>query len=526
MINNKKSGILKGALILTIAGMVTKCLGFVFRIYLSGKIGAQGMGLYQLIIPLYMLMGTVTASGISIAVSKMVAEEVAKRQDGNARRVLRVSMSMTAVLGCAVGIFVFFFAEFIGEQILREPQATLSILYLAPCVPFMAVCACLHGYYLGLGEMEKPALTQVLEQCARMLIIYFIIGFWTQKGLSYACAAAVLGITAGEVIACIYIYILYRRGLQKKQKRQKPAISLIHCAGGILAIALPITASRTVSAALHMAENILIPGQLQRYGLTHAQAMSTFGMLKGMVIPLLFFPSALLTSLAVSLVPAVSQASATGDRGQMYPTISKSLRFAILTGFLVVCIFLTFSYELGNAIYKSSEVGQMLSAYSFICPFIYVEFIVAGILNGLGEQMTIFKNSLIESAISLIFVIFLIPIFGFWAYLLGISIGAVINVCLNFHRLLCKTCLVFDYKNWILRPALAAALAGACCYAIGRTVIFPHFSLGAGVFLAMSMLSLLYLLFLCLLGSIKKSEFWWIWARFSKSRVHAKREAR
>lgn len=504
-----KKNLVIGALILTAAGVITRILGFVFRIYMSNLIGSEGMGLYQLIIPLYMLAGTLSTSGISVAISKLIAEENAKKQLGNVKKILKASLFLTGTIGGMVGLFLFVNSGYIGTNFLKDPRTILSIRYLAPCIPFMALSSCLRGYFYGIQDVTKPAFAQVLEQFIRIGVVYVIIGYWIPKGLEYACAAAILGITAGEIISCAYVYFAYRAS-NKKLQTNKANISVISSIGSILTIAVPITASRTVSSILKMAENILIPIQLQLFGLSHHSALSTFGMLKGMVMPLLFFPSALLSSLAVTLVPAVSEANAVNGKRRIHHTVSKALKYTLLVGICMICIFMSFSYELGMAIYHDKEVGEMLRMLSFICPFMYIQLIVVGILNGLGEQMVPFINSLFDSLISLFFVFFCIPIFGFKAYLLGMAVSSIVVSILNLHKLLSITSIMFDYSNWLVKPILSAIATGLTIHYVGNAYIFPYISVGKGVTLAITALICIYFCCLFILNCITTEDVHWI----------------
>jgi len=502
-----KRNLVIGALILTVAGVITRLLGFVFRIYMSNLIGSEGMGLYQLIIPLYMLAGTLSTSGVSVAISKLIAEESAKKQLGNVKKILKASLFLTGAIGGIVGLFLFVNSNYIGENFLKDARTILAIRYLAPCIPFMALSSCLRGYFYGIQDVTKPAFAQVLEQFIRIGVVYLIIGSWIPKGLEYACAAAILGITAGEIISCGYVYFAYRA--YNKNNINKASITLISGIGAILTIAIPITASRTVSSILKMAENILIPIQLQLFGLSHNSALSTFGMLKGMVMPLLFFPSALLSSLAVTLVPAVSEANAVNGKRRIHHTVSKALKYTLLVGICMICIFISFSYELGIAIYHDKEVGEMLRMLSFICPFMYIQLIVVGILNGLGEQMVPFINSLFDSLISLFFVFFCIPLFGFKAYLCGMAVSSIVVSVLNLHKLLTLTSIVFDYNNWLVKPILSAIATGLTIHYISSAYIFPYISVGKGVTLAITALICIYFCCLFILNCINAEDVRW-----------------
>lgn len=497
-----KKGIVTGALILTAANIITRILGFVYRIYMSNLIGAEGMGLFQLISPIYMLAWSLSASGLQTTVSKLVAQENAKRQYGNMGRILKQSVVLSASIGCILAVFIFFFADWIGFQILKDERTILSLRVLSLAIPFMAAGSCMRGYFYGLQETTKPAIAQVLEQIARMVVIYFLAGIFIPLGLGYACAAAVIGSLVGEVLSFLYVYFTYRYFKRKVGFMQKPVIGVLAAFHSILAMAIPLTANRAVSTLLQSIENVLIPRQLQTFGMTVSEAMSAYGQLFGMAIPLIFFPSAFITSLSVALVPAVSEAHAVNNNKRIQYTVSKSLHFTALIGVGTLCLFLAFPHELGKVIYNQDGVGDMLYALAWLCPFLYLQHTLTGILNGLGQQTAAFKHNLLGSLINIACIYFYIPKYGLQAFLWGLLASIIVSAGLNLHKTLQCTSIQFDLGNWFLKPGLAAAGTGLTILYLARHYIFPLLGPIWGIIFATTSLVGIYLMFLFLLQCI------------------------
>ena len=323
--------IIKGAIILTIANIITRIIGFFYRIYMAKTIGAEGMGLYQLITPIYLLVWSVSASGLSTTMSKLTAQEKARGYMGNVKRLLHLSILGTIIMSLIFSLILYNFSENIALTIVKDARTALSLRIISLCFPFMSAGSVLRGYYLGLQNTAISAISQVLEQCVRMVVIYLLAGFLIPKGLEYACSAAVWGMAIGEVISFLYVLIYY---LSKHKKYSLPILSYKGALSMILAMAVPLTLNRMAGSLFSTAENILLPQQLQVYGLTQGESISLLGRLTGMAMPLITFPSSLLTALATATMPAISESYALKNHKRIKSTLHQSLTFtAIISAF-------------------------------------------------------------------------------------------------------------------------------------------------------------------------------------------------
>ena len=237
--------LLVGTAILAGANILTKCMGFFYRIFMSNYIGAEGMGLYQLILPLYTLAWSITAGGFTVTVSRLTAREHARGENGSIGRIVKQSASLCLLLSILLSCFLFWGADWIALHVLQESRTALSLRLLAFAIPFMSVGSCLRGFFQGLQQMTVPAFSQILEQLLRIGSIYLLAGIFVPRGLAYACFAAVC--------------------LHKKRRWKfirKPAISSGACFSLILSMAIPLSAIRITGSLLSTLENILIPQRL------------------------------------------------------------------------------------------------------------------------------------------------------------------------------------------------------------------------------------------------------------------------
>ncbi len=502
----KRNSLVTGALILTIASIISRILGFIYRIYMSNAIGSEGMGLYQLIIPIYTLAWSISASGFSTTVSKLVAQENAKREYGNMGRILKQSFVITGLLGLILSVVLFFFTDFIGVTILNDSRTVISLKFLAVCFPFMAAGSCIRGYFYGIQDSRIPAFSQVLEQVARMFVIYFFAQTLIPLGLEYACLAAVIGICAGEILSFIYVIIAYKKFKIKNKLMNPPNIKPMVAISSILTMAMPLTANRVISSLLSTMENTLIPQKLVQYGYTTSQAMSKYGEISGMAMPLLQFPTAFLVALSITLVPAVSEAVAMKNSIRINYTISKALHFTALIGIGVTSIFLAFPYEISMAIYNKKSIGELLFYMSFVSPFLYLHIILSGILNGLGEQVFIFKNNILSSIINILFIYFYIPQFGIFALIIGSMLSFIVTTTLAILRVMECTNINFEFSNWVFKPILAITISTLFVKYIADIYIFNSVQSFISLLLVLFLLAVIYIILLIILKSISKED--------------------
>ena len=479
------------------ASIVTRVLGFIFRIYIAEKLGAQGMGLYQLVTSLYMLAITFITSGISLAVSCMVSENIETKRYGSSRYVLKISIFWALFISILVLIFLLIFAVSISQNVLRDPRTLYSIIFLAPSLPFMAVSCCVKGYFYAMRKSFHPSNATVIEQIIKMLFIFFLINFYIDRGDAYSCAIVSLGMTVGEIVSCIYIGIIYCA--QKKPTYHQNS-GLKKVLSKILKISVPIQTSATFNSALRLAENILIIEGLKifTHG-DHVVATSTYGIIKGMVLPLLLFPTSLLQAVITVLIPELSGASAARKEATIRRACQRALQLTILMGIYITAIFLLFPGEISSLFYSNPNVAPMIKTLCILCPLMYLEMVCVGILNAIGEQIASMKYRIIDGLVRLILIWTLVPKGGVNAFLVIMIMSNIFTAILNLYRLLKVTCLPFCLSQWLIKPFIAILLSSGISIALKAKVemVFPNW-------LAILVLSLIVAaIYLVLLFSLK-----------------------
>ena len=463
------------------------------------------MGLYQLIMPVYALAWSISCAGFNTTVSKLTAQERAKGEYGNMSRMLRQSVAITTMLGIALSAALYFVAELLALYFFNDMRTILPLRILSFAFPFMAAGTCMRGYFIGLQETKIPAINQVLEQIVRMVIVYLLAAQFVPRGLEYAAAVALFAIVVEEIFSCAFVFVAYKRHRKKRPIKNRTTLSSLQIFTLIMCMALPLTGNRVAGSLLSAWENVLIPSRLQMFGLSAAEAISEFGRITGMAMPLIFFPTAVLTALSVTLVPAVSEAVASKDLQGVSVIASKSLLFAAVTGMGASALFIFFPHELGMAIYNQ-PIGLMLKLLGIMCPFIYMQIVISGVLNGLGCQMFIFRNSLLSSAISIGFIYVFVPQFGLTGYIFGWLVSLLVVIALGLFKVRQFMPLEMEFTKWMLKPLLAAVAAGLVARLAATRWLLEMAGLRMGLVLSIAILMVIYLFGVLLTGCITRDE--------------------
>lgn len=455
-----KKTFITGAIILMVAGFITRIIGFIYRIYLSNLIGAEGMGLYQLIVPVYSLIILTLTSGVSIAVSKMIAEEAAKGHNINIKRISKIGLIIVLMTSAVISAAFYLNIDFIVSNVLKDTRTYFSLLIILPCIPIIAAASAYKGYFYGIQEVTPTAVSQIVEQLVKIGILIALASQFLKAGLEYACALATVGMAFGEMsnLLVLAVYYRYKKYSHIKPTSTKGRLRKRIVFKSILTCAIPISFNRFIISIMMAIEVILIPQRLLVGGLNYIQCMEEYGKLVGMAMPLIFFPALVTTSLSTTLVPAISESISLKNFNSVNYRISKSIQITMVLGFIFMALFACYPDKIANMIYPRQNVGRTLFLLSFTCIFMYLQQILTGVMNGLGKQGLLLINSILGSAIRISCVYFLIPKFGIPSYIIGMVVSSFIVCILNFITIVRNTGIVIDLRHWLVLPVGVTAV--------------------------------------------------------------------
>lgn len=457
----KKHTLIAGTLLLTATGFISRILGFFYRIFLSRTIGAEGLGIYQMVFPIYGICFSLCAGSIQTAISRLTASD--KTQ---AKKTLLTGFLISFSLSVALAAVIIRFSDFLAVHILMEPRCAPLLPAMALAIPCTSVHACICGYYYGREKVQVPAAAQLVEQCIRIFTVFLVADICREEGRQVTVFIAVIGLVAGEAGSALFTllsYLLFGHKYSGGSAAKPPSPlsgSFFSAAGPLMVLALPLMANRLVMNLLQSAEAILIPNRLILSGLTQSQAISIYGVLTGMAMPFIMFPSAIVNSLAVVLLPTVARHQSSGNQSGIVNSIAMSFRYSLYMGILCIGIFAIFGESLGSQVFKNGDSGVFISILGWLCPFLYLATTMGSILNGLGKTAAVFLHNMASLLLRLAFVIFGIPRFGIHAYLWGMLAGELLLSLLHLNSL--RRFAPYSPNAWevIVKPVfcLAAAL--------------------------------------------------------------------
>ncbi len=496
-----KRAFYKNTAVMTATSLLLRLLGIVFRIFISNRVGAEGMGLYQLVLSVYILGATFATGGLTTAVTCLAAERMTRADAKGVRRLMGISVGLCLAIGGVSALLLYVGAPYIGGWI-GDTRTVSAISVSGIALPFIGVSACIKGYFMARRRAWPPCLSQLVEQSVRIGGILWMLSTLWDGSLAGACLIIILGDALSETVACLYLLLAYHRDGKKLPSASKStAAKLLR---PLLHIALPLTAGRYLTTALRTVENFIVPTCLTLYTHSDALSLAQFGAVKGMALPLIFFPSALLMTLSGLLIPELSDAHALGQRRQVTRLVERTLHITLLGSILVGGLFATLGQQLGDLLYHDSLVGLLLRVLGPLTPVMYLDSVVSGMLKGLGQQVHSLWYAVTDSAVRIVLIYLLLPRFGLAGFLYVMLVSNLLTAALSTSRLLTVSRTPMNWGRWVVRPLFAAAVAGCCVWVVTRLVPTTGFAavLPQGlVFIAV------YCLLLPLIGCFTRQEW-------------------
>ncbi|MBQ8982316.1 MAG: polysaccharide biosynthesis protein [Lachnospiraceae bacterium] len=431
MAESLKKSIFKGTLILTIAGIGARILGFYNRIFLNQLIGERELGLYQMVLPLYMVMFGFACQGIQTALTRQIAripEEDYKKKHMLLHLALMISVP-TAVL---MSIVLYREAGGISLHILHSIECARSLRILAFAFPFVCIEGCMTGYFIGESDTGITAISQMIEQVAKILGVYLIAAYGIQS--KHQAYIAVYGIVIGEVAASALLCLHYRihfyklshiRGTKQSFRNQRSIRFTLF--KELIKDGIPLTANRLSLTLLQSLESILIPHMLNLFYQNGDSALILYGTLSGLVLPCIMFPTTFTNSLSLTLLPAISAQYESHNHKVLKRLIKKSLILCLGIGLISTVYLLFFGKWTGKVILSSDTAGELLFRFALLCPWIYLSSTLASILNGIGKAAVNMLHTILCSGIRIGFILLLVPHIGLKGYMWGMLAGYLIQ---------------------------------------------------------------------------------------------------
>lgn len=473
----RKDTFIQGALILTVAGIAVKFIGAVSRIWLSRLLGGEGIGLYQMAYPIYLLCLAVSSAGLPVAISIMVAEKNAVRDYFGGQRVFRISMTALTITGLFFSGLLYFGAGWLVDtHLVRDPRAYYSLIALSPAIFLATILATLRGYFQGLQSMTPTAVSQILEQIFRVVIMIALAICLLPYGLEYGAAGATLGAAPGALAGILILLFFYykqkswRREMKEDRDRSIVPESAFSIIKRLLVLAIPVSLANIMLPIVSNIDLFIVPQRLEVAGFTVEEATTLFGYLTGMATALVNMPTILTASLAASLVPAISSAVARRQSGTIYQRTDTAMRIAnIITmpSFIGMCVIAT---PISSMLYATPDSGPCIAVMSFGIFLLGVQQVTTGVLQGMGRTAIPFINMVASAAVKIVLSWNLtsVPNWGIlgaaWATNADFGVAALLNLFFLYKYMHYKMDLLH-----LTKITAASVIMGAAVYGVYHT---------------------------------------------------------
>ncbi|MFW5985250.1 MAG: putative polysaccharide biosynthesis protein [Halanaerobiaceae bacterium] len=463
MTNERRRLFIKGAITLSTAGLISRLMGFAYRIVLPRVIGAEGVGLYQLAYPIYTTLLVVSTSGLPVALAKMISDKITKKDYKFAYKIFRVCLNMSIGIGLFLSLLMAVLAGPIIDIFSWDPRSIYSILAITPAVFFVSIMSTYRGFFQGLQNMVPTAFSQVTEQFFRIVTMVILVFLLLPYGIEFAAAGATFGAVVGAItglLVLLYIYYNKREDIWDKIDRQTTVTSFNtrKIAQDIISLAVPVTFGALILPLMSFIDAAIVPARLQIAGFDNF--MELYGQLSGMALVLVHFPTIFTLSLAKSLVPAISEAAALEDFGLIKRRTESSFRLTILIALPSAVGLFVLAEPLTTVIFDSPGAAIPLRFVAWGVLFISVKQVTAAILQGLGKATIPARNLLIGAIFNAFINYFLtaLPGFGIRGAALGTVSGFAIASFLNLYYTSKWTDFDVDWRRFLLKPFIAVVV--------------------------------------------------------------------
>ena len=462
------STILAGTLLLTATGLFSQVVGFLYRMALSRLIGAETMGLYQLVMPVYSMLMSVTAVGLTVAVSTMSARYHALGDSGAVKLVLRRALRNFFLLAVPLGLAVAALSDPISVYLLGDARTRLGVVVMVPCMLLTGVENLHKHCFYGIGRVRPPAAVETAEQLIRAGAVLLLLAALLPRSAEETVGVIALGMVLCEVFSAGALTLLFRR----HWRRFPPGAPGVEISGKrLMAIAVPVGATSLLGTLLNSANSVLIPAKLVEGGMALPEAMSEFGVLCGMTLPMLGLPTGFIGALCLVMVPDLSRRTAQGDRRAAGGFLDRVMSATSLLMAPAMALLTVIGPTVGAAMFRDERVGELILPLAVGTLLGCYQSVLSGALNGLGLQGKAARNAILSDIVQLAFTFFAVSRFGLAGFAAGFVASGLAGAGLNLASVLRAAGLRAKAFEWFVRPALAAVLMGLWCNLMFRAMI-------------------------------------------------------
>ena len=421
------------SLILLASSIILQIIGIFFNVYISNKIGSEAVGVFTLVMSVYLFGITLATSGINIAATRVISEELALANESGVKSATKKCIIISLITGLIASLIFFIFCDFIVSKCLHNKVSHKVIYTLCIALPFISMSSAINGYFVAVRKAYKNAMAKFFEEFVKITATAMILNIFMPSGLDYMCLSLIIGDVVSEVLSFLFIYVLL-----KKDKNYSKSFRFLSTSytPRILRISLPVAFTSYIKSGLSSLKQIIIPISLEKSGLGCSLALSNYGIVNGMAMPVIMFPSVFINCFANLLVPEFSRYYVKKDSKRIKQMSTFILVSTLIFSFFVCAIIFFLAEPICQLLYKHHNIYQYVKILSFLIPCIYLDLVVDNILKGLDAQVSVVFINIADCLITISFIYFVVPALGFFGYILSIFVSEIFNVIISLSRLL------------------------------------------------------------------------------------------
>ncbi|MDO9536052.1 MAG: polysaccharide biosynthesis protein [Bacillota bacterium] len=516
----KGHSFVKGALILTAAGLFVRFMGAGLRVFLAAVMGDEGIGLYQMAYPIYTTLLAISTAGIPIAVSKLVAENLAHRDYRGALRVFKISLWVLALLGAIFTLILYFGADFFVRNIVKDPRAFYPLVAISPAIFIVTILSAYRGFFQGQQDMMPTAISQIMEQIGRIVIIIVLVFLLLPRGLEFAAAGAAFGAVAGALLGMLpllYFYYKNKGGFSNRIKKQiiERDFSSRAILSRIILLSIPITLGSLVVPLINLVDLSVVPLRLHDAGYSTSEATALYGQLTGMASSVIQFPLILTIALAMTLVPAISEAQTLGNNFLVQKRTEIAMRFTLFFSIPASLGLFVLAGPTTLVLFENAPSAYPLSILAFGVVFLSLYIATSGILQGLGYVMEPVKYMVLGAVLKTIlsWILTADPSLHIGGAAFATVISFAVASFLNIRKVSQVTQWKFNFKDLVLKPLTASIFMSWGSFTAYRIIvnIMPaplslRMAQAVALFAAILFGFVIFVIVLSLIGGVREED--------------------
>lgn len=453
MLSEARKRFFKNGIIITSVGLALRTVGLIFAAYISRAVGAEGVGLNTLITTVYSFALTFATSSISLTVTRLVASHIGDGDIARVSLILRSSFVYSLIFSGAATVVLAGFSGFFACSVIGDTRATLPLQILSLSLIPEALGGVISGYFVGVRRVGRSSLVSVIGQVLRIALTVYLLMSLDSNGVEQSVSVLAIGLSITSFLTFLVALAIFF--IDRHREKSRGGIDLFEIAG----TALPLSMSAYIRQGLLSVEHSIIPKRLELRGDTASEALASFGTLHGMALPMLTYPMSPLSSFAGLLIPEFAEAEARGEVVRLSRIASEAISATLKYATVVAVFLFLFSEDLGYAIYGSYDAGYYIAFLAPVVPIMYLDHVTDAILKGIGEQVYSMWVNILDSALSVLLVWVLIPIFGIAGYAIVIIAMEGFNFILSYIKLSRRIKPKLALISSVIIPLISSAIA-------------------------------------------------------------------